>query len=92
MGSVQAWRFTQRLAGISWTVIGLILAIIAVANLGKLAEVELMDAMFLAGKYIVRQAMTVLVSVLCINVIVFARYDRKGIRRASWRELLGKDE
>ena len=92
MGSVQAWRFTQRLAGVAWTVLGLVLAIIAVANLDALAQVELMDAMFLAGKYILRQAVTVFVSVLCINVIVFARYDRKGIRRASWRELLGRDE
>ena len=68
------------------------LAIIAVANVDALAEVELMDAMFLAGKYILRQAVTVLISVLCINIVVFARYDRKGIRRASWKELLGRDE
>ena len=92
MGSVQAWRFTQRLAGIVWAALGLILAIIAMVNVGKLVETELMDSMFLAGKFILGQAATVFVSVLCINAVVFARYDRKGIRRASWKELLGRDE
>lgn len=92
MGSVQAWRFTQRLAGGAWMVLGLVLAVIAAANVGKLNELELMDAMFLAGKYIIRQAVSVLISVVCINIIVFVRYDRKGYRRASWKELLGKDE
>lgn len=92
MGSVQAWRFTQRLAGIVWAALGLILAIIAMVNVGKLVETELMDSMFLAGKFILGQAATVFVSALCINAVVFARYDRKGIRRASWKELLGRDE
>lgn len=92
MGSVQAWQFTQRLAGTAWLIMGLVLAVIAAANVGELMELELMDAMFLAGKYIIRQALTVFISVICINIVVFARYDRKGIRRASWRELLGRDE
>ena len=92
MGSVQAWRFTQRLAGIVWSVLGLILGAVAMLNVGKLVETELMDSMFLAGKHILGQAAVVLFSVLCINVIVFARYDHKGIRRPSWKELLGRDE
>ena len=92
MGSVQAWQFTQRLAGTAWLIMGLVLAVIATVNVGKLMELELMDAMFLAGKYIMRQALAVFVSVICINLVVFVRYDRKGIRRASWRELLGRDE
>ena len=92
MGSVQAWQYTQRLAGTVWMVLGLILAAIAALNVGNLFEVELMDALFLAGKYIVQQAVIVLISVICINLLVCIRYDRKGIRRATWKELLGKDE
>ena len=92
MGSVQAWKFTQRLAGSVWMVLGLVLAVIAALNVGKLYEMELMDAMFLAGKYIIGQAATVFVSVICINPLVFVRYDRKGIRRATWKELLGRDD
>ena len=92
MGSVQAWKFTQRLAGSVWMVLGLVLAVIAALNVGKLYEMELMDAMFLAGKYIIGQAATVFVSVICINLLVFVRYDRKGIRRATWKELLGRDD
>ena len=92
MGSVQAWQFTQRLAGFVWILLGVVLAAVAALNVGKLLEQELMDAMFFAGKYIVGQAATVFVSILCINLVVFIRYDRKGIRRATWKELLGKDE
>ncbi len=91
MGSVQAWRFTQRLAGSVWTVLGLILTIVAAVQAGSLAELELMDALFATGRHIFRQAVAVLLSAIAINVVVFARYDRKGARRASWQELLGRD-
>ncbi len=92
MGSVQAWRFTQRLAGIVWGALGLVLGIVVLCVVGKLQQLELMDAMFLAGKHIFAQVVVVLLSALCINLTVFARYDSRGIRRATWNELLGRDK
>lgn len=92
MGSVQAWQFTQKLAGGIFLLLGLVLAVVAAGRAASLAQLELMDALLAAGKQLVRQAVAVLIAVVCINVAVFARYDRKGERRASWRELLGRDD
>ncbi len=92
MGSVRAWRFTQKLAGGIFILLGLILSVLAAVRAASLNELELMDAMLLTGKSILRQAVAVFAAVVCINGIVFARFDRKGERRASWRELLGRDD
>ncbi len=92
MGSVQAWRFTQRLAGMVWAALGLILVVVALIAVGSLGGRELMDALLLAGKHIFAQVILVLLSVLGINGVVFARYDAKGMRRATWKELLGREK
>ncbi len=87
MGSVEAWRFTQRLAGCIWSVLGLGLAIwMAIAG-QKLAGMGLMDAMLQMAVYIFWQAMALLASRLLINGLVFLRYDAKGNRRYTWAEL-----
>ena len=43
MGSVKAWRFTQRISGIIMTVTGLILTIIAYSAVKKFADMDLME-------------------------------------------------
>ena len=87
MGSVEAWRFTQRLAGGVWSVLGLGLAIWMASAGQKLADLELMDAMLQMAVYIFWQAMALLASRLLINGLVFLRYDAKGNRRYTWAEL-----
>ena len=87
MGSVQAWRFTQRLAGGFWTLLGLGLAIWMALSGAKLAQMELMDRMGLMAFYILCQALFLLVTRWIINLLVFLRYDAKGNRRYTWAEL-----
>ena len=48
MGSVEAWRFTQRLAGIVWTVLGLVLTIAMVVLTGDLQKMAVYDALWQA--------------------------------------------
>ena len=92
MGSVEAWRFTQRLAGAVWTLLGLGLAIwMAIAN-GSMAELSQMDRMIKIAGMIGWQAVALLVSRLAIGLVVFARYDNKGQRRYTWKELLRPKE
>ena len=87
MGSVEAWRYTQRLAGIVWSVLGLALAIwMAIAG-GQLASLELLDAMGKVAVWIFWQAALLLLSRIVIDLLVFLRYDRKGVRRYTWAEL-----
>ncbi len=78
MGSVQAWQFTQRVAGTVWTALG-----------GLLTLVMLLVTLFFGGMDTLEVANTAMVCVLwelvliglaCvfINVVVAKRYDRKG--------------
>ena len=87
MGSVEAWRYTQKLAGSLWSLLGLGLAVwMAIAG-ANMAGMDTMDAMMKMAGYILWQAAALLVCRVLINFLVFLRYDRKGIRRYTWAEL-----
>ena len=87
MGSVEAWQYTQRLAGGIWVLLGLGLAIwMAIAG-GALVGLPLLDAVGKMAIWVLWQAAALLISRLVINVLVFARYDHKGVRRYTWSEL-----
>ena len=78
MGSVDAWRFTQRLAGIVWGVLGLGLTIVMLLISSGFHGMEVMPMVEQAVKCVLWQAGLVLVSWLAINAIVTLRYDAKG--------------
>jgi uncharacterized membrane protein len=87
MGSVEAWRFSQRLAGGIWCLVGLGLAIWMALAGPKLVDMALLDRMGQMAFYIFCQAMALLLSRWIINLLVFLRYDAKGRRRYTWAEL-----
>ena len=81
MGSEEAWRFTQRLAGIVWAVLGAVLTILMLIVSGSYGSKDIAQ--------IIRSGLTSLVweigltalSCLAINITAMIRYDRKGLRR-----------
>jgi len=84
MGSVDAWRFTQRLAGALWAVLGLILTVVMVIRSGAFPGLEVMDLLHTAGKCLLWEAVLVVVSVLAINICAAVRFDSKGeLRKAK---------
>ena len=87
MGSEEAWRFTQRLAGVMHMLLGLGLAVFMAFESRKLEDLATMDLMLQAVGYIALQAAVALVGRWCINLLVFLRYDHQGRRRYTWREL-----
>ena len=87
MSSVEAWRFSQRLAGGIWCLVGLGLAIWMALAGPKLVDMALLDRMGQMAFYIFCQAMALLLSRWIINLLVFLRYDAKGRRRYTWAEL-----
>ena len=87
MGSVEAWRFSQRLAGGIWCLVGLGLAIWMALAGPKLVDMALLDRMGQMAFYIFCQAMALLLSRWIINLLVFLRYDAKGRKRYTWAEL-----
>lgn len=87
MASVESWRFMQQTAGILWSLLGLGLLIAMGITAGSLKDLEPMALLTLVAKRLGLQVILTLASCLLINLLVLLRYDRKGKRRLSWREL-----
>lgn len=81
MGSVQAWRFTQRLAGIVWGGLGLILTIIMGIICLSFGGKELANIVNTAFIALIWQVVLALVAYLAICLTVTIRYDSKGKKR-----------
>ena len=84
MGSVKSWKFTQRLAGLVWIILGAYLANEAKEMRDALMSMEKLDMMYEAVVIILRQISYVVVSCLAINVAIFLIFNYKGKVRRLW--------
>ena len=78
MGSVQAWRFTQRIAGMLFGGVGLILTIVMFLISGGFAEMEVTDMVWKAAGCLAWQAIIAIVLTLLVNFLAFFFFDAKG--------------
>ena len=78
MGSVQAWRFTQRIAGMLFGGVGLILTIVMFLISGGFAEMEVTDMVWKAAGCLAWQAIIAVVLTLLVNFLAFFFFDAKG--------------
>ena len=85
MGSVEAWQFTQRLAGITWSVLGLVLTVIMFLLTRKFALLNAYDVVWTGAKYILWEVGLVAASSLAINTVVMSRFTYDGESRRSRR-------
>ena len=83
MGSVDAWRFTQKIAGVLFTVLGVGLLAISLLVSNRFPDLEPMVMLYKAVGCIQWQIGNTLVLSLMINLIVALRYDRNGDLRAE---------
>ncbi len=83
MGSVHAWRFTQRLAGVVLGGVGLILTIVMFVISGSFAAMELTGMVWKAVDCLIWEAILAFLANLSINLAAALRFDRKGLRRRS---------
>ena len=81
MGSVEAWRYSQKLAGLIWSGLGLALTIVMVIVSGRFAGMEINEALTLALTCILWEAGLVALSVLVINGLVMFHFTASGDRR-----------
>ena len=81
MGSVESWRFTQRLAGIVWTVLGLVLTVVMVLVTGSYGGKEVIAVVDSAVTCLIWEIVLAAISCLAINLIVMLTFDRKGAPR-----------
>lgn len=78
MGSIMAWRFTQRVAGILMIPIGLILTISAYITVAKFTSMDLMTMAGTAFGVIKAQVVCALIIFLFMFVLTAVIFDRKG--------------
>lgn len=81
MGSVSAWRRTQRLAGLTFLVLGLALTIIMLLIAMTLGGREAMDMATLAAKCLLWQGVLALIAKGFINGLTAYTFDYSGRRR-----------
>ena len=86
MGSIYAWRFTQRLAGITLGALGLILTGVMLVITGSFAGMETMDMLWKAIRCLAWEAGLALFATLFINFTVMICYDSRGQFRATQRK------
>lgn len=81
MASLDAWQFTQKAAGITWTVLGTVLTIVMAVKSVGFAGMELPIMLDKAVVCLLWQLGLTAVSVIGINAAVIAVFDRRGFRR-----------
>ncbi|MBO5953741.1 MAG: SdpI family protein [Oscillospiraceae bacterium] len=81
MGSIEAWRFTQRLAGMAWTVLGLILTVIMALICIGFRGMDAVDMASTALSCVLWELGLIAVCCIAINVTVALCYDKDGNRR-----------
>lgn len=85
MAKVRSWQFMQRLAGIVYSVVGLVLTIVMAVLCAKFKTMAPMDAVTLAGKMIVWELAIFIVSALAIDITVMVVFDSQGNRRKDFK-------
>ena len=83
MGSVQAWRFTQRLAGIGFAGLGLILGIVMFLASAGFPELAMESLVFRSARLLIIQAGLALLLNIAITLTTAIVFDRKGEYRSK---------
>lgn len=86
MGSVNAWRFTQRIAGAVLGGLGLILTIVMFTISANFSQMDVTDMVWKSLDCLLWQAGLAFLANLSINVTAAIRFDRKGEYRKSKRK------
>ena len=78
MGSIPAWQFTQRVAGLIMTLVGLILLLIAKGAVKNFAGMDLMQMAEKAFALIKTQIIWALIIYVFMFLLTAVMFDRKG--------------
>ena len=84
MGSVEAWRYTQKLAGIVWSALGLVLSVVMFLVSGGFRGMDGMQMLDKAVVCILWEIGLMAVACITINIVLIVRYDRKG--NVRWKK------
>ena len=86
MASLEAWKFTQRIAGMFWSGLGAVLTIVMALICSGFRDLEPMDMVRRAGTCLIWELVLVTIACIAINVVVMKKFDKDGYRRDETEE------
>ena len=86
MGSVSAWRHTQKVAGLIFGGLGLMLTILMLMILLTFSGRAAMDMVWLAVKCLLWEGALALIAIFSINSVAMYTYDFNGNKRRKTRK------
>jgi hypothetical protein len=90
MAKVKVWQFMQRLAGMVYSGVGLVLTVVMAIVCIGFGKMEAPDMVFSAVKCILWELAIIGAATAGINVTIVVLYDSQGNSRKEMRELFGK--
>jgi hypothetical protein len=90
MSKVKVWQFMQRLAGMVYSGVGLVLTVVMAIVCISFGKMEAPDMVFSAVKCILWELAIIGAATAGINVTIVVLYDSQGNSRKEMRELFGK--
>ena len=92
MGSVEAWQFTQKAAGLVWSVLGGVLSIVMLVATTGLRSHSVVDQIWRAAKCLGWEVGLIGLAVIGINVLVALMFDKNGDLRPNAPDLTKKSQ
>lgn len=92
MSSVESWKFTQKVAGIAWSGLGLVLSIVMYVISGSFRDKEMMQVIWDSLECLFWEMGLIAVSCLVIDLTVVFTFNSKGDRRREKKTPKGKTE
>ena len=81
MASLESWQFTQRLAGLVWSGLGVLLTMIMALVCNAFRRMEAMDMVWSSVSCMIWELVLIGLACLAINGAVIYYFDRWGYRR-----------
>ena len=81
MSSLDAWQFTQHIAGLVWSALGTGLTIVMALICNSFRRMEPMDMVWSAVKCLGWELALTAIACIAINVMVIVKFDKDGFRR-----------
>lgn len=86
MGSVEAWQFTQKAAGIAFSVLGFVLTVVMALLCNGYRNMTPDEMILSAAKSLLWQLGLVVVCTLVLHILALILFDWKGVRRSEKRK------
>ncbi len=83
MGSVEAWRFSQRIGGLVYIILGGVMTLGALVVFILLLKSSIPTVLTGCAACVVVELILVALTTLTLNIIISVRYDRDGYRRGT---------